>query len=152
MSKDVLKIDNGGIELASRKVKIFCGDSTWNTKIGYFLRNHKKVFISTYSLPDVEYIKSMFGKQGFENVTIIAHKKFKEKAKLLKETFPDIEIYLEDSTHEKVVLCEPDTIIIGSENFGHSGWREKGVRLKSKEGYDYLLKEYQERILADEKI
>ena len=152
MSKGTLSQDNGGIELTARKVKIFTGASTWNTKIGYFLRNNKKVFISTYSLPDVEYIKNMFGKQGFENVTIIAHKKFKEKAKLLKETFPNIEIYLEDSTHEKVVLCEPDTIIIGSENFGHSDWREKAVRIKSKEGYDYLLKEYQERILVDEKV
>jgi hypothetical protein len=146
MNKDILKQDDGGIVLSARQIKVYTERSTWSTRIGWFLRNNKKVFISTYSLPDVDYIKNMFGSLSLENVTILAHKKFALQAVRIKFEFPEIRIFLEDDTHQKCALCEPDTVIIGSANFGHSGWKELSVGLKSKGAYDILLSEYQERL------
>lgn len=146
MSKDILKQDDGGIVLSARQVKVYTERSTWSTRIGWFLRNNKKVYISTYSLPDVEYIKNMFGDLSLENVTIIAHEKFVQQASKIKLAYPKIRIFFEKDTHQKCALCEPDTVIIGSANFGHSGWKELSIGLKSKGAYDTLLSEYQERL------
>lgn len=146
MSKDILKQDDGGVVLSARQVKIYTEHSTWSTRIGWFLRNNKKVFISTYSLPDVKYIKSMFGDLSLENVTILAHRKFALQAAAIKFEYPEVSIFFEDNIHQKCALCEPDTVIIGSANFGHSGWKELSVGLKSKGAYDILLSDYQSRL------
>ena len=149
---DIILRDDGGIKIKTKEAKIYYGKSTWSTRIGYFLRNDKAVFISTYSLPDLDYVKELFSKHGCKHITILAHKKFHERAKEIKREFPEVEIYLEDDNHEKVVLCEPETIIIGSANFGHSGWRETMVGLKSKAAYETMLSQYHERFKCAEKV
>lgn len=147
-----MRFDDGGFILKPKETKIHYEKSTWSTRLWWFLKNNKAVYISTYSLPDKEYLKELFANHGCEKVTIIANSKFRERAEEIKKAFSNIKIYLEKDNHEKVVLCEPSTIHITSANFGNSGWREMGVSLKSEEAFAFLLEKYKKRLETAEEV
>ena len=92
----------------------------------------------TYSLPSLEYLKKIFDKRT-ENVTLIAHEKFADKASHLKELYPDLEIILKPDVHAKYVLIEPDTVWLSSANFGSSGWFDQTIGIHDKDAYEFML-------------
>ena len=59
--------------------------------------------------------------------------------------FPDLKLRLHKKIHSKVVLIEPDIVIVGSHNFGDTAWHETSVVIRSPEVHDwYVANEWQE--------
>jgi phosphatidylserine/phosphatidylglycerophosphate/cardiolipin synthase-like enzyme len=130
-----------GLVLKASEIKLyFNGDHTWAMKLSQLSKQDGTVRIITYSLPDIEYVIDQIGKRP-HNIFIICHSKFIENAKKIKGIFHDIRIAVNDSVHSKVCLIEPDTIYIGSANFGHSGWHESIVGIRSKEAHNAYVEE-----------
>ena len=99
------------------------------------------VRLITYSLPDLESIRRVLSKRP-ENIFIIANPRAanaESRAEEIKEEFPNIRIALNSETHSKVVLIEPDSLMVSSANFGKSGWHETTVSFHQKEAHDYYV-------------
>ena len=132
--------DHGGMALSIKDAKLSTSHtaSTWNTRLSQIGRSNKKIIICTYSLPSLEYLKKIFDKRT-ENITLIAHEKFADKANYLKELYPDLEIILKPDVHAKYVLIEPDTVWLSSANFGSSGWFDQTIGIHDKDAYEFML-------------
>lgn len=131
------KTDNGGIAIKINDAKISCNDaSTWGTRLSQLAYVKGNVYISTFSLPRLAYIKEVLGKRP-HNIYIVAHKKFLDKAHAIKNTFPDIRIVLRNDIHAKFVLIEPKTVWLSSANFGSSKWIENTVGMHSHEAFNF---------------
>lgn len=136
------KTDSGGLMFHSGKISINHG-STWNTKLSQIGRNNKKIIIVTYSLPHYStYTTKILDKRiDGENITIIAHEKFRDRATWLRDRYPKLEIILVNRVHAKLVLIEPETVWLSTENFGRSTWLEASIGIHDKSAYDYVMKE-----------
>lgn len=144
------KTDSGGIALKAN-VKILTAASTWNTRLSQIARQAGAVLISTYSLPRLDYACKIFSKRS-SGTTLLVNSKFRSRAKEILDRFPDIEIYLKDDIHAKLVLIEPETVYLGSDNFGSSKWFETTIGIKSKEAYKHYKKIMQGQITGAEKL
>lgn len=71
------------------------------------------------------------------DVTILANEKFRFRAEQIKRRFPSVQIVLKPDTHAKMVLIEPDTVWLSSENFGRSGWFEQAIGIHNADVYDF---------------
>lgn len=134
------KTDAGGVAVRLNDAKLYvsASASTWNTRLSQIGNISGKVIICTYSLPDIDYIQKILDKRS-ENVTIIAHEKFRKKAMQLKAIYPSLKIYLKSDVHAKIVLVEPQTVWLSSANFGSSGWFEQTIGIHSRTAYDFYL-------------
>ena len=143
--------DHGGMALSIKDAKLSTSHtaSTWNTRLSQIGRSNKKIIICTYSLPSLEYLKKIFGKRT-ENITLIAHEKFADKASHLKELYPDLEIILKPDVHAKYVLIEPDTVWMSSANFGSSGWFEQTIGIHDKDAYEFMLSQTKRYLKGEE--
>lgn len=138
-----LKTDGGGLAVSANiKVSSTSSASTWNTRLSQIKRVKGEIFICTYSLPDLKYIKQILDKRS-TGITILANSKFLEKAIELKFAYPDLKIKLANNTHAKIVLISPETVWLSSANFCHSGWFENTVGIKNKDVYEFYEKEIQ---------
>lgn len=139
------KTDAGG--LATKcciKVSTTQSGSTWNTRLSQLLKDEKELIICTYSLPEIKYVTKILSKrENGRGITLLVHDKFKEKAVLLKQDYPELKIFLATNTHAKLIISPPETVWLSSANLGDSGWFESTIGLKSREAYDY----YQNQIL-----
>lgn len=124
------KTDNGGFAFKSSDAKLSCGASTWATKLSQLNRFGGIVRILTYSLPDIEYVKTQFNRRPHD-IFLICHSKFIDRATEIKRTFPLIRIATNPKMHSKVLLIEPHTIYISSANFGSSKWIETAIGVHS---------------------
>ena len=143
--------DHGGMALSIKDAKLSTSHtaSTWNTRLSQIGRSNKKIIICTYSLPSLEYLKRIFDKRT-ENITLIAHEKFVDKASHLKELYPDLEIILKPDVHAKYVLIEPDTVWMSSANFGSSGWFEQTIGIHDKDAYEFMLSQTKRYLKGEE--
>ena len=135
----VFKTDNGGKALALKDVKLCTSASTWNTRLSQIGRFPGRVIICTFSLPDLEYIQKILDKRS-KGVTIIAHERFSDRARILKNKYPDLQIICRSDVHAKIVLIEPCTVWLSSANFGKSGWFEHTIGIHSKEAFNFYLR------------
>lgn len=134
--------DKGGLAFRSDCKISLNSDSTWNTKLSQIGRwPDKSIIIVTYSLPlyDKYTIKILDKRPTGKGITIVAHKQFEDRAGWLKKRYPELTIILVEEIHAKVVLIEPHTVWISSENFGKSTWLEASVGIHDKEVYDYVM-------------
>lgn len=135
--------DGGGhaLSLPDCKVTFSSGGIVYKTKLWGLLKNpDKKVFICTYSLPDIKYIFDTLDFRGSgKNVFIFCNSKFRDQAEAIKIGFPDIKIFLTPRMHAKMILIEPETVWLSSQNFGNSHWCEFALGTHSRELYDTLL-------------
>jgi PLD-like domain len=145
--------DQHGLVFKPSEVKLyFDGGHTYKMKIGTLSRSEAVIRILTYSLPDLSYIIELFQKRP-HSIYIICHDKFKDKAKEIKQTFPNIRVATNCRIHSKILLRSPDTIYLGSTNFGMSKWHESGVGIRSKAAHDeFLRKSFEPLWLASEEI
>jgi len=95
------------------------------------------VLIVTYSLPK---LKNAMGLLKERNITLVCHEQFISRARWIKNNYKNTTVYTMPELHAKVVLIAPDTVWIGSPNFGSSGWTESAVGMKDKRIYDYYYK------------
>ena len=118
------RTDGGGLAFKCGDIKLQGGGSSWATKLSQLGRQKGCLRIITYSLPNIDFIKRVFGKRP-ENIFIIANPEassVQRRAEAIKEEFPNIRIALNRKIHSKVVLIEPRTVMVSSANFGKSGW------------------------------
>jgi hypothetical protein len=94
------------------------------------------VYIVTYSLPDLSYCETQLGRRPHD-ILLICHAKFTHKAMTLQERFPDIHVRVHLEVHGKLLLIAPDTVYLGSTNFGDSGWEEFTVGIRSVEAVQF---------------
>ena len=143
------KTDGGGIALKLNDCKLAYGTSTWNTRLSQIGKMTGKITICTYSLPDLPYIQQILDKRPYD-ITLIAHERFRDKAEILMDRYPDLEIHLRPNVHAKYVLIEPQTVWLSSENFGQSGWFEFALGIHSKELYKLMLERTNRFLEEDE--
>lgn len=129
------KTDNGGVAIKLSDVKLMSSVSTWATRLSQIGKTKGEIIICTYSLPNIEYVKNIFNKRS--DITIIAHKKFTEKANLLKNFYPKLRIFLKNNVHAKLALIEPKTVWLTSANFGHSNWVEHAIGFHDENVYKF---------------
>lgn len=134
----MFKTDNGGIAFKCSDIKLQGCVSTWATKLSQLGRQTGIVRILTYSLPNIDYVKTQF-KRRPHGIYIICHSKFRDRALEIKRAFPEIRIALNPELHSKVLLIEPETVYVSSANFGSSKWHETSVGFHSKAAHDWFV-------------
>jgi phosphatidylserine/phosphatidylglycerophosphate/cardiolipin synthase-like enzyme len=143
--------DTFGIVRKAKEVKVFSTGATWGMKLSQLARQSGVVRIQTYSLPRMEYVRSIFEKRP-NGIFLLCHSKFRELAIQIKSVFPAIEIAVHPATHAKIVLIEPETTYVGSANFGHSNWLEAEVGIRNKDIHDWMLIRFNSAFMEAEKI
>lgn len=128
--------DGHGMVIKAAEVKLFKPSHSWGMKLSQLPRQAGRVRIMTYSLPDRSYIIEQFNRRP-NNIAILCHAKFRERAIELKALFPDIDVAVSESVHAKLLLIEPGTIYVTSANFGESHWSEVGVGIRSEAGHKW---------------
>jgi len=133
------RTDNGGFAFKANDAKI--QHSSWGNRLSQLHKQKGTVRIITYSLPDMAYVRRQLGRRPHD-IYIIAHSKFSRRANEICGEFPGIVVAVHDEVHSKVVLVEPETVIVSSANFGDSGWHETTVSFHSKPAHEY----YRDRV------
>lgn len=135
------RTDAGGFAFKSSDIKIGIGG--WGTKMSQIHRQKGYVRIMTYSLPNKDYIDSIFDKRS-DRISIICNSKFRVKAKRLKQKYPAVALAINPEIHSKVLLIEPVTLWVSSANFGRSSWHETTVGIHSKRAHDWCCERFVE--------
>lgn len=128
--------DWGGVVVKATEAKLFVPGHTWGMKLSQLAKQAGRVRILTYSLPDREYIARQLGRRP-NNIALICHTRFRDRAVTLKYDFPGIDVALSDTMHAKLLLIEPATVYVGSANFGESDWTEVCIGVRSRPGHDW---------------
>lgn len=132
--------DAQGLVFKSSELKLFLTSHTYGMKLSQLWKQSGVVRIMSYSLPDIDYVRTQVGRRPY-NIMLLGHSKFYGKAIALRCAFPDIDIRLTDTMHSKVLAIEPRTLYIGSANFGNSGWHETMIGVRSEDAHDYFVSE-----------
>ena len=131
-----MKSDVFGVVTRPREVKLYWSAAhTWAMKLSQIGKSQsgKKLYIATYSLPDLDYaIELLKHRPTGKDVFMMAHSKFQDKAAILIQHFVEIQIRLHPEMHSKFAIIEPDTVFLGSANFGRSNWHETMIGIKCK--------------------
>lgn len=130
--------DSHGLVFKSSELKLYAPSHTYAMKISQIWRQAGIMRIMTYSLPTIAYVHEQLHRRPYD-IHLICHEKFAPKAIAIKNKFPGIDIRTLNSMHSKVILIEPKTLYIGSENFGSSGWFETCIGVRSKEAHDWFI-------------
>jgi hypothetical protein len=86
----------------------------------------------------MDYVRTQLGRRP-ENILIIAHSKFTDRARAIKSEFPLIRVATKDDVHSKVLMIAPGTVVVSSANFGSSHWHETSLSVHSKEAHDWYV-------------
>lgn len=130
--------DIHGLVFKSSELKLYAPSHSYGMKVSQLWRQTGIMRIMTYSLPSVDYVEKQLGRRPYD-ICVLCHEKFRAKAQAIKEKFPSISIRTLDNIHSKVILIEPKTLYIGSENFGHSGWIETCIGVRSAQAHDWFI-------------
>ena len=131
------KTDAGGFAFRCNDIKISTPVSTWATRISQLAKMNGLARIITYSLPNIEYVRTQLGRR--DNILLIANSKFESQARALNVEFPDIHVRVAPNAHSKVLLVEPQTLWISSANFGDSEWHDTTIGLHSAQAHDWYV-------------
>ncbi|HFI0162387.1 TPA: hypothetical protein ACGORW_000157 [Streptococcus suis] len=131
-------------KLNNVKVK-FSKQLNWNQKFNG-LRS-RKIIITTYTLPNIDYIRTMLIKlfKQQNEVTIYANSIALPTLEKLSIEFPSLNFDTRPNLHAKMVLVEGNIVWISSQNFGASSWFENTLNIKSDDAYCYfeaMLREF----------
>ena len=111
--------DCGGIALTA-EIKVSNKSTTWNTRLSQIGRTDAELIIVTFSLGDMEYIEKILSKRpNGRNITLICNTNYYRNAQKLKNHLPEMRVFVHPKAHAKLVLYEPETVWISSENIGH---------------------------------
>jgi hypothetical protein len=138
--------DVHGLAFKPKEVKLYRDSSTWGMRLSQLGRQVGEVYIVTYSLPDLPYIEQQLGRRPHD-IQIVCHSKFASRATALRRRFPDVSVKVHPEVHGKLLLIAPETVYLGSANFGESGWKEFTVGLRSAEAFDFYESEFRKLFL-----
>lgn len=130
--------DQHGLVFKSSEIKLYAPSHSYAMKISQIWRQKGMMRIMTYSLPSIAYVHEQLGRRPY-GIQIICHEKFHDRAVGIKNKFHEIAIRTSPTMHSKVILIEPKTIYIGSENFGSSGWTETCIGVRSGDAHDWFI-------------
>ena len=123
--------DTHGLAFKASELKLyFDGEHTWAMKLSEIARRKGRIFLVTYSLPNLKYVVDLLGKRP-TNIWLIANSKFGDRAWAIKRRLPDVHVAVVPDVHTKVCVIEPKTIYITSANFGISKWHETTLGVRS---------------------
>lgn len=133
-----MKEDSHGILLKQKDAKLYFHSHSWKMKLSQYLKMDVEIFILTYSLPNQnDYCFDILRTDERKAyMTIICHSKFRERAKFINNNFKNVNVFCHPKMHSKVVIVKPDTLYVGSSNFGLSTWHESTICIKSKKAVD----------------
>ena len=144
----VINPDIQGITAHQVKGK-YMGTVNWNQKFNNV--ENRNVIITTYTLPDMQYVRMMLDKLiniKHNVVTIYANSKVESKLYELCQEFSDFNYKTFSNMHAKMMLYNNlnysgGTALLSSGNFGTSGWFENLILVKEK-AYDYYKAKLEE--------
>lgn len=132
------KTDCGGVVMTA-DVKLSKAATTWNTRLSQIHRMEGEVYICTFSLCNFEYISKILSKRS-DRVTIICNSRYEENAKVLKGLFPETRFFVNPYAHAKLVLIDPQTVWLSSENLGRKkNTFDATIGIQSEEAYQHYL-------------
>ena len=143
--------DAHGLLFKCSEVKLYSPSHTYGMKLSQLPRQKGTVRIITYKFAALPYAIEQLARRPHD-IKIIVNSKFSPDARRIKKELPGVEIRVHPELHDKVVLIEPSTIYMGSANFGHGGWSESTVGLRSKEAFDWFLKTRWEPLWAESRL
>ncbi len=132
-----MKSDGHGTLIKPKQFKLYGAGSThtWNMKLSQIGRPSmidRNIYIATYSLPRLREVMAILQHRPTGRlVHMVCHEKFHSLAKSIRGSLPDIKIRVHPAMHAKFCIIEPETIFLGSANFGNSKWIECMVGVKS---------------------
>lgn len=132
--------DNGGFKFTCDDGKLSIGASTWNTRLSQFARAQGPLLVMTRLLPNLDYISQIVGKRPHD-IYILGSTEAEQDARTLKGKFPNIRIALHQNINARAVLLGPETVWIGSADFGESKMIESGIGLHSQAVYTKVVSE-----------
>lgn len=122
--------DGGGFGFSCDDAKLTIGASTWNTKLSQLGHMLGPLFIMTRLLPNLNYISRIVSKRP-RDIYILASTDAEANARELKAQFPAIRIALHSQINAKAVFLGPETVWIGSADFGESKMIESSIGIHS---------------------
>jgi hypothetical protein len=131
----VARSDPAGFAFSCEDAKLSISASTWNTRLSQLARMNGPLLIMTRLLPNLDYIARIVGKRPVD-ICILANSEAEADARQLKARFPAIRIALHPNINAKVVLLAPDTVWVGSADFGESKEVESAIGLHSKAAHE----------------
>jgi len=136
-----LYTDNFGMT-ARVNAKLYNMEFSALKNLATILKNEEtEVIIVTFSLPyNLEFLQDVFDLRS-DGVTIVANTKYEEPARMLKERWPALRIYLDPNVHAKMVMVDPDRVWVGSGNLGISRSAEGTVGLEGRAVFGYFMDE-----------
>lgn len=115
----------------------------WQAKLNGISSAEGQIIICTYSFSDIKYIFHILSKNP-DRITLIAHSKFFSSALKIKKKYPYIKLYLSPHSHAKMVLIQPETVWISTENFGRTEQSfDATVGISSTKAYNHFYKQVQ---------
>jgi len=107
-------------------------------KLSQLAKQTGTVRIVTYSLPDLPYARQQLGRRP-RDIFLLCHSQFRDQACQIKKALPQVHIATNDQCHSKVCLIAPNTIYIGSANFGKSDWHETLIGVRSQQAHEWYV-------------
>ena len=130
--------DCGGVALTA-DIKVSNKATTWNTRLSQIGRTDVELIIVSFSLGDMDYIEKILSKRPTgRNITLICNTNYYRNAQILKNHLPEMRVFVQPKAHAKLVLYEPETVWISSENIGHKVKSfDATVGIKNRQVYDH---------------
>jgi hypothetical protein len=130
------KTDGHGVALRIPDAKLSWGYSTWGMRLSQLARQPGCLFVVTYSLPDMPYVRVQLARRP-KDIRLICHSKFVLRAHEIRREFPGVEVGMLPNVHAKLLAIAPQTVWLGSANFGDSDWIETMIGIHSMAAYEW---------------
>lgn len=131
------------------RIEVGDGNDYWNWLLSASqAESSRMLIITTYSAPHKLKTVAEILKNRTDNTYVIAHEDFKDNIEGYASFFSGIQFFTAKNFHAKLILLEPDIVIVGSKNFGRSNWAESAVRIKSVKAFKYYTDFLSQRIPA----
>lgn len=145
------RTDSGGVAMTA-EVKLSRASTTWNTRLRQIHRMEGDIYICTFSLCNYDYISRILERRS-KDVTIICNSRYAENARQLKKAFPETRFFVNPNAHAKLVLIDPKTVWLSSENLGRKKETfDASIGIHSEEAYQHYLAQVQKLLRCRDTI
>ncbi len=139
------------------------------TKLLQLPEDYHQSYVLSYSLPNFQHpqnihkqkpysllpysdsaVRKLLDRLSQKPCTAVFNSNFELNVRGYASEFPSIEFYVNPHLHTKLIALDDGSMIIGSENFGRSGWWELGVVVRDKDLYEKVLEHHIRPLLEDE--
>lgn len=131
--------DSFGLLFRSSELKLYhTSHHSWAMKFMNFDKHDRYVYIITHQLTYMRAITGLIGKRPW-NIFIICNTVASISARELAEQFPDIQVRCHREVNSRVCIIAPDTLYIGSYDFGYTRQHETVIGVRSSDACGFYL-------------